>query len=340
MLVRRKYKLLLAVSLFVLAFSAAGYRYGYPIVSRQIRQYERSRNQQHSYDFPSENNGWKKVGQSPVYGDMNNVMFDPYCYVEDGSLVMLVSDRTNKVLATVTSVDGIHWDNYKILISGIADTWENIVNRGCIVKHDGIYYLWYTGQYQGRSNIGLATSNNGIDFIRKSVEPILRPEFEHEKVSVMNPCVIWDDESGCFKMWYSAGETYEPNVICYAESNDGITWCKRKDPVLQKGKNAWEQERVGGCQVIKNEGGGYTIYYIGYQNIDVARICCAESPDGINWNRSDNNLILSPTEGNWDSDAVYKPSVVDWNGELHLYYNGRNGHCECIGLAKKQHGAE
>ena len=36
----------------------------------------------------------------------------------------------------------------------------------------------------------------------------------------MNPFVMYED--GKFKMWYAAGETYEPNVICYAESDDGV----------------------------------------------------------------------------------------------------------------------
>lgn len=264
-------------------------------------------------------------------------MFDPYCYVEDSCLTMLVSDRSNNVLATVTSTDGVHWGNYQILLSGVTDTWENIVNRGCIVKQDSIYFLYYTGQYKGKSNIGVATSWNGVNFKRMSANPILKPEFAHEKVSVMNPCVIYDDENNCFKMWYSAGETYEPNVICYAESSDGIQWDKEEEPVLQKGQNEWEKERVGGCQVLKIEE-GYEIYYIGYQNVDVARICYAESADGIHWVRSDNNLLLSPTEGSWDSDAVYKPSVVVWNGELHLYYNGRKEHGEYIGLATKIYG--
>lgn len=261
-------------------------------------------------------------------------MFDPYCYIEGDSLKMLVSDRAKGTLATVSSTDGTQWGNYTTLLSGINGTWENIVNRGCIVRHNETYYLWYTGQHGGKSYIGLATSRNGMDYRRESTNPILKPEMEQEGVSVMNPCVIWDEESECFKMWYSAGETYEPNVICYAESLDGIKWDKRNEPVLQKGDNEWEKERVGGCQVIK-ENNLYRIYYIGYQNIDVARICYAESLDGIEWKRPSNNLLLSPTQDGWDALAVYKPTVVMWNGNMRLYYNGRNNNGEYIGLAIK-----
>lgn len=334
---KQKYKFILFGTLFILACSVMGYKYVYPRATKLIRQHERCQNQKHSYDFPSQNNGWEKYGDTPVYGGGDSVMFDPYCYVEDSCLTMLVSDRNNKVLATVTSMDGVHWGNYKILLSGVEGTWEHVVNRGCIVKQDSIWFLWYTGQYQGGSNIGVATSKDGTNFYRNEYDnPVLKPEFEHEKVSVMNPCVLWDEDSNSFKMWYSAGETYEPDVICYAESTDGIRWNKRKDPVLQKGMNEYEKERVGGCCVLKTKYGFY-MFYIGYQNIDVARICYAESSDGISWIRPDNNLLLSPSKGGWDSDAVYKPSVVIWDDKLHLYYNGRKGHGEYIGLALKTH---
>ena len=53
---------------------------------------------------------------------------------------------------------------------------------------------------------------------------MLVPETDFEKESVMNPFVMVD--GGRFRMWYAAGETYEPNVIGYAESDDGVRWTK------------------------------------------------------------------------------------------------------------------
>ena len=154
----------------------------------------------------------------------------------------------------------------------------------------------------------------------------------------MNPCVIYED--GKYRMWYAAGETYEPNVLAYAESRDGINWEKKKiNPIFtaQEG-NYYEQDRVGGCQVMKVPQMGYVMLYIGYENIDTARICGAVSPDGITqWKRFKCNPLISPTEGGWDSDACYKPSFL-WNQDTNqwmLWYNGRNGGIECIGLALK-----
>ena len=139
-------------------------------------------------------------------------------------------------------------------------------------------------------------------------------------------------------MWYAAGETYEPNVLCYAESDDGIEWKKSKiNPIFVADKNnVYEQARVGGCQVVKTEDMGYVMAYIGYENIDKAQVCFAHSENGITgWQRLNGNPVVSPDDGAWDGDACYKPSFL-WNEdrkEWMLWYNGRKDHDEFIGLA-------
>lgn len=297
-------------------------------------------NQIHRFDFPSENNGWKKIGNSPVWGSpKTGTMFDPYVYLDHDIFHMVVSNRDHKSLAILNSVDGIHWDGYKDILKGRDSLWDNDVNRGCLVFHEGKYYLWYTGQNKGVSSIGLAISDNGQDFVHAVDTPVLKATTKAEGVSVMNPCVLWDENIGKFRMWYSAGENYEPDVICYAESTDGIKWNKLNEPVLSKFEShIWERYKIGGCNVLRNDDGSYDIYYIGYQNLDVARICKAHSKDGIHWTREENNLLLSPTKNAWDSDAVYKPSVVKKNGKEYLWYNGRKDCHEFIGLAIREQG--
>lgn len=79
------------------------------------------------------------------------------------------------------------------------------------------------------------------------------------------------------------------------------------------------------------------MFYIGYTDLYTARVFLAESTDGINWNRDSYNPIIEPTEGTFDASAVYKPSAeYDYkNNRWLLYYNGRNGSEEYIGLAIK-----
>lgn len=262
-------------------------------------------------------------------------MYDPYAFWSEGKFQMVVSDRGRGCLILIDSTDGENWSNSRDLLKGLPSSWEEKVNRGCLLNCAGTWYLWYTGQSKGVSCIGLAKSQDGLNFSRVQEAPVLKAELPCEGLSAMNPCVLWDESSGIFKMWYSAGENYEPDVICYAESPDGINWKKCEKPVLTKyADHPWERYKVGGCQVLK-ENSGYCMYYIGYQNVDVARICVAKSSDGINWDRDPSNLLLSPSPKSWDADATYKPTVVNCGKKSYLWYNGRKMHEEYIGFALK-----
>lgn len=302
---------------------------------------QREINQQHRYDYPSENNGWKKVGDSPVWGDSTTgTMFDPQVLVNEGRLLMTVSARKTDTILLLSSDDGISWKQESVLLTPIRKTWEHKVNRSCLLFVDGRWHLWYTGQNRGKSCIGHVISYDGMSFVRpKDNMPVLCPTLPIEGASVMNPCVIWDEKIARFRMWYAAGEAYEPDVLMYAESVDGNSWDKHPIPVLAKEPlHPWEQCKVGGCDVMRQEDGILVMHYIGYQNVDVARICFATSSDGIHWERMDNNFCLSPSLDAWDADAVYKPTLVLWKGKQYLWYNGRRGNKEYVGMAKNVRG--
>lgn len=300
------------------------------------RWYARLRfiNQLVCYDFPAANNGWKKF-DTPIYGSKETGdVFDPFVYLEDSVFVMIVSERKNNSIVRLESNDGITWSLSSTLLNHVKGTWEHFVNRATVCFKDSVWHMWYTGQSPHVSNIGHAISYDGIKFKRDAKNPVLIPSTKQEGKSVMNPCVIYNEQKGCFQMWYAAGDNYEPNSLFYAESKDGTNWIKRGEAILSKyPEHKWEKAKVGGCDVKLNSDGTYIMFYIGYQNEDVARICYATSQDGIIWERSDNNLILSPTRKGWDSNAIYKPSYLEFNNKAFLWYNGRKGRLERIGLA-------
>lgn len=283
---------------------------------------------------------FKKYENNPVLGSKElGTCYDVHVTRENGIYRMDFSWRPKKSLAVTFSKDGINWEEPKITLSFDESTgWEDRINRNCVIKVGGIYKMWYTGQARGHSYIGYAESEDGLTFKRMSDEPVMISEYPHEGPSVMNPCVIFDD--GIYKMWYAAGETYEPNVLCYAESQNGTDWKKSKiNPIFTKEEgNIYEQNRVGGCQVIRTHDMGYLMFYIGYENIDKAQICMARSDNGkTGWIRSSKNPIVVPDKEKWDADACYKPSVL-WNEEQNrwmLWYNGRCVHDEYIGYVYK-----
>ena len=255
---------------------------------------------------------------------------------------MYNSWRDQKSIAVSFSKDGFAWSTPLICFPFNNETkWEYDVNRPVVVKKDGVYHMWYTGQIgagisEGQSWIGYVTSKDGKLWVRNSDKPVLSPEFPWEKVALMSPHVIWDQEEQIFKMWYCGGEQIEPNAIGYATSKDGVKWQKYKNNPIFKGnkQNEWENNRVGGCMVIKREN-DYLMFYIGYKDMYYAQIGMARSKDGItNWERYKGNPIIFPGEG-WDMHSTYKPYPVPdpENNRWILYYNGRRYDQEQMGMA-------
>lgn len=282
--------------------------------------------------------GWHKHDGNPVLGGSLGTCFDVALLRDNDRYRMWFSWRPKESVALVESRDGMQWSQPQIVLgpqSGSA--WEGRINRPVVVKRDGVYHLWYTGQSAKQSWIGYATSPDGAAWTRRSPQPVLAPQQRWEGVAVMCPHVLWDDKTSQYRMWYSAGEQYEPNAIGYATSPDGIHWTKHKaNPIfVADPRTPWEQHKVTACQIIP-AGDWYLMFYIGFRDENRAQIGLARSRDGITgWQRHPANPILSPVPGAWDADACYKPfALFDKTGDRWLlWYNGRKGSVEQIGLA-------
>jgi predicted GH43/DUF377 family glycosyl hydrolase len=280
--------------------------------------------------------GWVKHPNNPVLGDDLGTCFDVSVLKEGDTYRMWFSWRPKKSVALVESTDGVRWGKPVIVLgpNGKND-WEADINRPVVLKHGNRYRMWYTGQARGRSWIGHATSHDGKVWQRESARPVLSAEKPWEKVAVMCPHVLYDEKDKLYRMWYSGGEQYEPNAIGYATSKDGLKWVKNEgNPVFKPDpKHEWEKDRVTGCQVIR-QGDWHVMFYIGFRDKDHAQIGIARSRDGITgWQRHPANPVIRPGKGQWDHDAVYKPYAIFDCRRWLLWYNGRRGGVEQIGLA-------
>ena len=308
-------------------------------------------------DYKETAGGWVKYESNPVilyskYGTIFDVAM-----LKDGDLYrMWLSWRPKRSIAYTESKDGANWSELKIVLTPEGHSWADDLNRPGVVKKEGIYHMWYTGQSEGKtSKLGYATSKDGLAWEVQSPDPVMVSEELWEKVAVMCPHVEWDENEKLFKMWYSAGEQYEPNAIGYATSPDGLKWTKHKNnPVFDKDTNSkWEQHKVTACQVIKMDD-WHVMFYIGFENEDLARIGIARSKDGItDWQRHPANPIISPgpvAQGRgapgsgirgvaaWDGDACYKPFAIysPEEDKWRLWYNGRRRGPEQIGLVLRE----
>jgi predicted GH43/DUF377 family glycosyl hydrolase len=278
---------------------------------------------------------WRKSAKNPVLGGSLGTCFDISVLRDGGKYRMWFSWRPRRSIALVESEDGLRWGEPTIVLGPAQSGWEDDVNRPVVIKEAGKYRMWYTGQARGKSWIGYATSDDGKTWKRQGDKPVLSPEAAWEKVAVMCPHVLYDGEKKLYRMWYSGGEQHEPDAIGYATSLDGLRWTKHdKNPIYRpEPKTAWERERVTGCQVVK-QGDWFVMFYIGFSDRDHAQIGLARSKDGITaWERHRGNPIIRPDKGRWDEDAVYKPYAVFDGTKWLLWYNGRRGGVEQIGVA-------
>jgi predicted GH43/DUF377 family glycosyl hydrolase len=79
-------------------------------------------------------------------------------------------------------------------------------------------------------------------------------------------------------------------------------------------------------QSVMFNGSSFDMWYSGLSSNSTATgwigIGFASSNDGLLWTRHDSTVLTPGPPGSWDSNEVYKPSVI-WNGSLYLmYYTG------------------
>ena len=276
--------------------------------------------------------GWEKAKENPVISEQYGVLFDVSVMHEEGLYKMWLSWRTERPIGYCESKDGITWNAPVTVLCPIAGSdWEaDELNRPSVLKKDGVYYMWYSGQMRpyrenGVSFIGLATSRDGIHWTRcNGGRPVMVCTQEWENHAIMCPHVIYDETVCKFKMWYSGGNNHEPIAIGYAESCDGVIWEKYSaNPILKPDPGyLWEQHKVCAGHVVKQDG-WYYIFYIGHMHEERAQVGMARSKNGItDWEKHPENPIIAPDAGTWDGLSVYKPYVL-WDGEKWImWYNG------------------
>lgn len=219
--------------------------------------------------------------------------------------------------------------------SGVLPSW--LVNNG------NEKYMYYIGWNLGvtvpfRNFIGLARSNGDDNFERFSRAPLADRD-EADPFFFTNPCVIKDNDS--WKMWYLSTVRWEEdgeNVkhfyhIKYDESKDGIHW--NRTPKVAIDFRYDNEYAISRPCVIKDDNGKYYMWY-SYRagpRGDTYRIGYAESDNGIDWTRKDEEVGLDVSSGGWDEEMVAYPTVFDVNGDRYMLYNGNGFGRSGIGLA-------
>ena len=301
--------------------------------------YEAKKNDEKKYDTPENmkkynwgtTDGWVKYENNPVLGGELGTCFDMSVLKENGIFKMWFSYRVKQGIGYTESPDGLHWSEPRVVLGALPGSpWEgDEVNRPVVVYAKGKYRMWYTGQMipalkDGASKIGYVESDDGINWSRKSTEPVLFSTEEWEGKSLMCPHVNFNEEKDLYEMWYSGGSNLEPDAIGYASSKDGMHWTKYdSNPIFASDpSNIWDSGKVCACQVIKDKD-YYYMLYLGHYHLQRGSIGIARSKDGkTNWERHPKNPIIAPDKDTWDAKSVFKPYAIFEGDHWILWYNG------------------
>ena len=218
--------------------------------------------------------------------------------------------------------------------SGAMATW--------IIFYNQKFYMYYIGWNLGvtvpfRNSIGLAISNDMEHFQKIAEYPIL-DRGENDEYFTASCCVMPFDSNSLIMYYLSCTgwEECEQDKsirhkyhIKIATSTDGIHWnCLNKIAVTFKNDREYAISRP---TVLKHD--NKWKMWFSYRG-DYYKIGYAESSDGINWLRLDNELSFNPSEKGWDSEMVEYPCVFEHGREVCMLYNGNNYGETGFGLAK------
>lgn len=208
---------------------------------------------------------------------------------------------------------------------------------GYLLPINGTRYLYYLGwnlkvTVPWQNSIGLAiqkaTDEHQYPIFEKfSLAPIMDRSSE-DPFSISYPSIMY--EHPIYKMWYGSNLSWGPSeqemkhVFKYAESLDAIHW-QRKDIIILN--HIHPNEFALSKPFVIKENNIYKMWY-SYRwsgNIQTYRIGYAESKDGINWIRKDDEAGIDVSKNGWDSEMICYPFIFDYNGNRYMLYNG-NGY--------------
>ncbi|HUL16728.1 MAG TPA: glycoside hydrolase family 130 protein [Terriglobales bacterium] len=154
---------------------------------------------------------------------------------------------------------------------------------------------------------------------RASDRPIIAPQGHGwESAGTFNPAVTVYE--GKYVMLYRAQDSTGTSRLGHAESEDGIHFTRRAEPVLSPETS---YEKGGGVEDprLVEIGGTFYLTYTGYNKKD-AQLCLATSKDLVHWTR--HGVILPAYTGKWNRGWTKSGAIVPekLGGKYWMYWLG------------------
>jgi hypothetical protein len=196
-----------------------------------------------------------------------------------------------------------------LLSGGGPEAWDrDLRERGWIAREGGRWYLWYTGSNPDRDpvrRVGLATSDDGLNWTRSTANPLLADAW------VEDVCVV--KRLGRYLM-YAEGEK---DVAHLLESADRVRWtrCGPLDIRLATGEPISDGPR--GTPAVWFERG---VWHLFYERMDRG-VWLATGVDGRTFRNVRDEPVLACGPEPYDLHAVAFDQVIRHGGRYYAYYH-------------------
>ncbi len=283
--------------------------------------------------------------RNPWYTSYDAAVADPAVIYDGGQYKMYFtasgftsSTDTRSVtrIGYASSTDGINWDRsigHPVLDIGPSDAWDSYgLETVWVLKDTSNYKMYYAGYdnvNRSSTQIGLATSTDGINWTKSTSNPILTVDGSWEAWGIWGPVVLKDGST--YKMWYLGVGSDLHGRLGYATSSDGITWNKQGKVLDTGNSGSWDSIMLSDFGIVKSTSGTYYLFYSGSkdgtnandsQNYDIG---LATSTDGITWTKSTSNPVLTRGgAGSFDETSAMAPSVLMSGNFVAMWYHGLN----------------
>jgi len=223
-----------------------------------------------------------------------------------------------------TSSDGVSWEmdpGNPILTRGAEGEWDEDSLWGAGVIHDTSgFRLWYQGGDGVAWAVGYATSPDGSTWTKYADNPIMEPgpPGSFDDGAVMPYTVMIRD--GLYQMWYTSTRDYGSVgewdwQIGYAESDDGLSWTRRSEPVLESSGNLVSPS-------VFFDGVKYHMWYENIPGGGGVEIDYAVSSDGVSWTTYWANPVLGSVGREYEFPNVL---YSDDTGSHEMWYRESGG---------------
>ncbi|MCC6862372.1 MAG: hypothetical protein IT158_27600 [Bryobacterales bacterium] len=164
--------------------------------------------------------------------------------------------RERPRIGLARSGDGRRWRKLPepVLETGPRGSWdERGLGDPYVIRAGGSFYLFYLGQDRARrQRLGLARSEDGIDWEKLRSNPILEPgEAGSFDENGLGEPAVWSRQ-GYYWMVYTGRDREENRSLGMARSRDGARW--EKLPFVFRGPQAWNRRVLCDPEVEARDG--------------------------------------------------------------------------------------